>query len=308
MTGENLPSVSIVVPTHHRNSNLECCLEAVSRLDPAADEIVVVDSAPEGPGAREVALRWGARYVREERPGASRARNRGARVASGDIIAFTDDDAAPDSNWLGMILPGFNDPLVGLVVGRVVAPAIDSEICHLYDLCGFTGQGLDRFVLGLETPRWFEKANFLPFGLALNLALRRSVLEHWRGFDERIGVGTPVPGHEEQRAFLDLIELGFRLVYEPEACVRHPLRSKTAEELRRRSLVRMQATAAYFTLLMIEEPRHRHEVLSYIWSKLRRRSEPRAAYGGEPVSQLRRLLARLQGPAMYFRARSINQA
>ena len=275
MTRQDLPSVSIVVPTHHRNSDLECCLEAVSRLNPAADEIVVVDSAPKGPGAQDVALRWGARYVREDRPGASRARNRGAREARCDIVAFTDDDAAPDPDWLGLILPNFLDPLVALVAGQVIAPAIEPEIGRLYDLCGFSGQGPDRVVLDSETPRWFEMTNFLPFGLALNLALRRRVFEQWKGFDERIGVGTPVRGHEEQRAFLDLVELGFRLVYEPEAQVRHPLRSKSAEELRRRSLVRMQATAAYFTLLMVEEPQHRHEVLSYIWSKLWQRTGSR---------------------------------
>jgi glycosyltransferase involved in cell wall biosynthesis len=308
MTEKNLPSVSIVVPTHRRNADLECCLEAVSRLDPGADEIVVVDSAPDGPGAHDVALRWGARYVRENRPGASRARNRGAREASSDIIAFTDDDAAPASNWLGMILPEFLDPSVALVAGQVIAPAIEPAVGHLYDLCGFSGQGNDRLVLDCHTPRWFEKTNFLPFGLALNLALRRSVLEHWRGFDERIGVGTPLPGHEEQRAFLDLIELGFRLVYAPGAYVRHPLHAKSAEELRRRSLVRMQATSAYITLLMVEEPRHRREVLTYIWNKLWQSSASRVVPGAEAASLHRRLLARLQGPGRYFRSRSIKPA
>jgi glycosyltransferase involved in cell wall biosynthesis len=308
MTKQNFPSVSIVVPTHHRNADLECCLDAVSRLNPGADEVIVVDSAPEGPGARDVAERWGARYVREDKPGASRARNRGARAARGEIIAFTDDDAAPDTAWLGRILPNFLDPLVALVAGQVIAPSIEPEIGHLYDLCGFSGQGTERLVFDSETPGWFERTNFLPFGLALNLALRRSVFEQWKGFDERIGVGTPVRGHEEQRAFLDLIELGFRLVYEPMAQVRHPLQLKSPEELQRRSLIRMQATAAYVTLLMVEEPQHRHEVLSYIWNKLWKSNGTRTASGTAPAFRLRGLLARLQGPGLYFRSRSIHQA
>ena len=71
---------------------------------------------------REVAARWRAYYIREDQPGASRARNRGAEEARGDIVAFTDDDAAPDSDWLGSILPQFSDAGVALVAGKVFAP------------------------------------------------------------------------------------------------------------------------------------------------------------------------------------------
>jgi len=298
-----VPTVSVVVPTHNRNSDLERCLATIRRLDPPADEVIVVDSAPTGEGAREIAARWRARYVREERPGASRARNCGARAASGEIVAFTDDDAAPDPGWLGTLLPEFADPHVALVAGKVIVPAMQPQLNRLYELCGFIGQGEDRFTLDAETPQWFERASFLPFGLALNLAIRRSVFEHWGGFDERIGMGTRLPGHEEQRAFLDLIHLGFRLVYAPAACVLHPLVPKTKEELRLRSLLRIQASAAYITLLLVEEPRHRREVFAYVLHKFRGRSsvQPPENQVSNPV--LPSYWARLQGPGIYFRMR-----
>jgi glycosyltransferase involved in cell wall biosynthesis len=189
-------SVSVIVPTRNRNADLERCLEAVSRLKLQPAEVLVVDSAPQGDGAREVAARWHARYLREDEPGASRARNRGAEVARGDIVAFTDDDAAPDANWLKPIVHEFSDSRVGLVVGKVEVPSPEPELNRLYELCGFIGQGDERLVVDRETFHWFEQISFLPFGIGPNLAIRRSVFQQWRGFDTRLGPGTHVPGHE----------------------------------------------------------------------------------------------------------------
>ena len=115
-----------------------------------------------------------------------------------------------------------------------------------------------------------------------------------------------IPGHEEQRAFLQLIDLGFRLVYAPAARVTHPLSALSAEALWMRSLRRMQASAAYLTLLMVEEPRHRSEVLGYIARKLGGGLRRHAVHGAEEIliSRLSRIMARLQGPGLYFKARS----
>jgi glycosyltransferase involved in cell wall biosynthesis len=249
-----------------------------------------------------VAQRWHTRYVLEPRPGAARARNRGARAAHGEIVVFTDDDAAPEPGWLKALLPEFRDPEVALVAGRVVAPVAQPKLEALYELCGFLGQGHARIVVDRDSPGWFEQVNFLPFGLALNLAVRRAVFHGWPGFDERIGVGTAIPGHEEQRAFLQLIDLGYRLVYVPEALVAHPLSPKCAEELCSRSLRRMQASGAYLTLLMVEEPAHRREVLAHVMRWLKHKPSAERAEAGTRPAMLRQIVARLQGPALYFRS------
>lgn len=296
-------SVSVVVPTRDRIGDLERCLQAVSRLYPPPVEIIVVDSAPQRVSAREVALRWCARYLRDNVKGASRARNLGAREACGDIVAYTDDDAVPDASWLNSLVQEFSDPRVALVAGKVVPPTVEPELYRLYELCGFVGQGSDRIVLDRDTPHWFERVSFLPFGLGPNLAIRRSAFRHWCGFDERLGPGTPVPGHEEQRAFLQLINLGFRLVYAPTACVTHPLPAPTIEELRRRGVRRLQASSAYLTLLMIEEPRHRREVLGHILRKLQAASKPKGGMTAEHSFRLQCLIARLHGIGLYFISR-----
>jgi len=301
-TREHALSVSVIVPTRDRNVDLERCLEAISCLDPSPMEVIVVDSSPRGEGAREVTLRWHARYLREDLPGASRARNRGAREACGDIVVYTDYDAVPDRSWLRTILDEFNDGRVALVAGKTVPPETEPGLNPLYELCGFSGQGSDRIVVEKSTPEWFQRVNFLPFGLGPNLAIRRSVFQQWGGFDERLGPGTPVPGHEEQYAFLQLIDLGFRLVYTPDARVTHPLRGCSAEELRMRSLRRMQASSAYLTLLMVEQRRHRRKVLGYIFRKSFGRTKLHGGSKGVRISKIRCLIARLQGPGLYFKS------
>ena len=297
--------VSVVVPTRDRNPELERCLAALARLDPAPREIIVVDNAPRTDGALELATRWHTRYVREDVPGLSRARNRGAREAVGEIVAYIDDDAVPDVGWLRSVRNEFADPRVALVAGKVAPLAANPAFDRLYELAGFAGLGNNRMVVDRDTPGWFEKVNFLPFGAGANLAIRRSAFQLWGGFDQRLGLGTPVPGYEEQHAFLQLIDLGFRLVYSPEACVIHRSPERSAEELRRRGLRRMQASAAYLTLLLVEEPQHRREVLQYLRRKLTAtRSNTRDGAAGLDIPLLRRFLARLQGPWLYFKSRS----
>ena len=47
------------------------------------------------------------RYVREDRPGLSCARNRGLREARAGIVAFTDDDVRVDPLWVAALVRGF---------------------------------------------------------------------------------------------------------------------------------------------------------------------------------------------------------
>jgi hypothetical protein len=59
-------------------------------LDYPRFDVLVVDSAPGNSASRDVAARWGVSYVVEPRPGASRARNRGARQTDAEIVAYLD--------------------------------------------------------------------------------------------------------------------------------------------------------------------------------------------------------------------------
>jgi len=105
---EPLPWTSPAVCTRDRPEDLANCLAALERTlwDPA-QEIVVVDSCSASDATRDVVARFPrARYVREDRPGLDIARNRALRESRSEIVAFTDDDAVAEPDWLRVPLAG----------------------------------------------------------------------------------------------------------------------------------------------------------------------------------------------------------
>jgi cellulose synthase/poly-beta-1,6-N-acetylglucosamine synthase-like glycosyltransferase len=72
-------------------------------------------------------VRWGVRYVVEPLVGLSRARNRGARACDSEIVAFLDDDALPEPEWLSGLLREFEDPLVMAVTGRILPLSVETK-------------------------------------------------------------------------------------------------------------------------------------------------------------------------------------
>ncbi len=88
-----VPKVSVVVPTRNRDELLREALASVmTNLDPRFElEMLVVDNG-EGAHTEAIAHEFGARYLRCATTGASAARNRGLAAATGDLVAFLDDD------------------------------------------------------------------------------------------------------------------------------------------------------------------------------------------------------------------------
>src|SRR5262245_11184433 len=118
-----MPTASVVIPTRNRRATLELLLERIAPQATAAGaEVLVVDNGSSD-GTREALGRLAAtgrlRVVDEPVPGATRARNAGARAARGEVVAFVDDDALPDDGWLAALLAPFANPRVAGVGGRV---------------------------------------------------------------------------------------------------------------------------------------------------------------------------------------------
>ncbi|MGC2423849.1 MAG: glycosyltransferase [Nitrospirota bacterium] len=295
---------SVVVCTRDRPDALDECLAAVSAVAPGA-EIMVVDSAPRYANAEQTASRRGARYILETRPGISRARNRAARESASDILAFIDDDSVPEAGWLEPLLAEFADPKVALVAGRVLPPDADREMLPTYAWFGMVDLGPERKVFDRAVEGWYGLTNLGGVGLGANISVRRSVFNGWQGFDERLGAGAHISGHEELKAFFELVDRGFRLVYAPRSVVRHAF-PHSIEELRRRGLRAVEASAAYLTLLLFEQPAYRRETWDYIKGKLVRIKplyRPEATSGNPLAPGYRILLARIKGVLLYFATR-----
>lgn len=301
------PVCSVVVCTRDRPTELDQCLEALAHLTYPHFDVLVVDNAPSDSRARQLAARRGVRYVIEPVAGLSRARNRGARTCDAEIVAYIDDDAAPEPGWLSALACEFADPLVTAVTGRVLPLGIEREEDRLFAVIGgacFGGE--ERRAVDRQTPFWFELANFGGIGLGMNMAFRRAAFGMWQGFDERLGRGAILYGCEEHHAFFSLLDRGYRIVYTPAAVVRHPS-PPTLQRVREHHLNALAASVAYTTRLFFEEPRYRRATLRYVVEALR--GAPRTWRAETLPSRSRvvspwwNLFALLLGILVYFRSR-----
>src|SRR5919204_1306589 len=251
---------SVVVATRGRPELLHRCLTGLAAQETKPVELLVVDNTAGDNATREVAEGGGASYIVEPVPGVSRARNRGARVALGDVVAFLDDDAVPEPEWLSALLVEFADPGIAAVCGRTLALDSASDGTRHGDRLIFGGPV--RVEVRRDTDDWFERANFGGLGQGQNLAFRGSVFETWHGFDERLGVGTSAQGMEEHYALFSLLDRNWSVVYTPEARVRHPA-PQNVSQARALQLRTIRSASFHLALLLVEEPRYRRRSARY---------------------------------------------
>ncbi len=166
------PKISVVVCTHNGAETLPECLDRLNDLSyPDFETIVVCDGSCDCSAA--IARERGVAVIETEHRGLSHARNRGIREAQGEIVAFLDDDAYPDADWLHYLAAGFRDQSNAGVGGPNLPP--DDE--RLVADCVAAAPGGPIHVLVSD-----REAEHVP---GCNMAFRKSALEEIGGFDER---------------------------------------------------------------------------------------------------------------------------
>ncbi|MCW2699962.1 MAG: glycosyl transferase family 2 [Blastococcus sp.] len=151
-----------------------------------------------------------------ETPGLSGARNTGVRAATGDVVAFLDDDAAADPDWVARMLDAYADPQVAGVGGHVVPawqaprPAWFPEEFLWVVGCSYRGLPTER--AEIRNP------------IGANMSFRRTVFGSVGGFDEAMGrLGKDAAGCEETEFAIRAraADPAARIVLEPAAACRH---------------------------------------------------------------------------------------
>jgi glycosyltransferase involved in cell wall biosynthesis len=210
--------ISVVVPTYKRPESLRRCLDALVHQQTPAAEILVVVRAEDLAGQAVVrSYEQPVRLVLVERPGVIAAMNAGGYVSTGDVVALTDDDAAPHPDWLERIGATYEtDTRIGAVGGRdwiYKQGVLQDGTASAVGTINLFGRVTGNHHLGVGPPRDVDILK------GVNLSVRGELLRRVR-FDERlIGVGTE--HHWELSLCLTLRRLGLRVVYDPRIAVDH---------------------------------------------------------------------------------------
>ena len=209
----------MVVPSYGRPDSLEVCLEALAAQSRQPDEVIVVTRADDDATRALVAARreQGSMPLQEEIvaiPGQVGALAAGCDVASGDLVAITDDDAAPRADWVERLQQCFADPSVIGAGGRDAVTGTEADTgSELVGTVRWYGKVIGNHHLGVGPARDVDVLK------GVNMAYRRDRLLA-QGFDPRLrGSGAQV--HNDLKLCLSLRREGARLVYDPETIVDH---------------------------------------------------------------------------------------
>lgn len=243
---QTAPFVSIIVATRDHPECLTRCLQSLMALHYPYYEVIVVDDAPTTTATADFIQQAypsepKIKYVRENRPGLSWARNCGMSVAKGEIIAFTDDDVVVDSYWLAELVKAFGcGDSVACVTGLVLPLELEAQAQVWFEEFGGLNKGFTRRIF--DRTGNYANIPLYPFatghfGAGASMAFTSAFLHSICGFDPALGTGTRTGGGEDLAAFFQVIKSGNKLVYQPAALLYH---------LHRRDYVRLRKQIYYY--------------------------------------------------------------
>jgi GT2 family glycosyltransferase len=209
-----LPFTSVVVPTFNRPEPLRACLAALAalRYPRARFEVIVVDdggAAPLDALVEPYEARLRLRLHRQPNAGPAAARNAGAALARGELLAFTDDDCQPEPDWLDALgnravhapYHMIGGVTVNALPDNVYSSASQQLISYLYEY----------------SERQRPGARWRGFFASNNLAVPRSGFERLGGFDEAF----PLAAGEDRDFCERWAGHGLPMLLAPDARVRH---------------------------------------------------------------------------------------
>jgi GT2 family glycosyltransferase len=228
------PAISVVVRTCGGLEALERCLDALAQQKPVAGGVEVVLSI-DGPDLAPADVRAAGRglaldVVQAARTGAAAARNGGAVRATGALLAFVDDDCAPQPSWAGALraaLDGHPEAIAG-------GPIVNADP---RDATAAAAHAVLDALYACPTEE---------FVAAANLAIRRERFVALDGFDESF----PTAAAEGRDLCARAVDAGMEVIFAPNATVVHhqpagagSLWRQHAEYGRARRLARQRAQA-----------------------------------------------------------------
>ncbi|MBE6382880.1 MAG: glycosyltransferase [Lentisphaerae bacterium] len=211
------PSVSVVIACPGPSWMLEECLDGLSRQTYENFEVIVLPD--DGVPRREGVVRW----IPTGKVRPAEKRNAGIAAAYGEIVAFIDDDAYPEPNWIECAVKYFADPTIGAVGGPGVTPPGDGYFARLggrvYENIFVSGNYRYRYISGGV----MRDVDDYP---SCNLFVRRALLQTIGSYRTDFWPG------EDTLLCKDIVDMGRRIVYDPWMIVNHHRRPLFLPHLR----------------------------------------------------------------------------
>ena len=207
----SLPFVSVIVPVYNDFERLDRCLNALENqtYPNRLYEVIVVDNGSVSKMDKIVRRYNQAIITVETTPGSYAARNKGINTSKGEIIAFTDSDCIPLSDWIEKGVNGLlSTPNCGLLSGRI----------DLY----FKSKNKMTAVEVYEKINAFPQKNRLEkynFGVTANLFTFKNVLDDVGLFKSNLKSAGDIEWGK--RVHLS----GYKQIYSENTCVLHPARN-----------------------------------------------------------------------------------
>lgn len=202
----------MIIPAFNRPAATARCVGALRLLTPTpgAFEVLVIDDGSNPPltlgGLTEGDDGPRVRIIRQDNAGPAAARNAGARAALGRLLAFTDNDCAPDPGWLTALWQAHLENPVALLGGVTVNAARASVPAQAsQDLLAFLYADMER--------RRYDA----PFFASNNLAVGSERFAELGGFD----TSFPLAAGEDREFGDRFFHAGGTLTLVPDAVVRH---------------------------------------------------------------------------------------
>ncbi len=214
---------TVIICTHNRAELLRCALDGLARMQvpEGGCEVIVIDNAskddtPAVAKAGLARLPVPGRYVLETTLGLSNARNRAVVEATGEVLAFLDDDAIPEPDWLVALLAVYADhPKAECVGGQIQLDWRDP-------IPDWWHAGMDHHLSAIDYGDRVRQLTYPHYPFGANLSFKSTVFARGRQFNPELGRrGVVLAGGEEVDLCLLVEQDGGEVYYAPNSLVWH---------------------------------------------------------------------------------------
>lgn len=198
--------VSVIIPAYNAEKTIGMCLDALTKQDYSGEyEIIVIDDGSTDSTPDIVSQFNKTQLIRQKNAGPASARNKGASVARGEIVLFTDSDCVPEPGWIFEMLRSFHE---------------DREVVGVKGAYKTRQQEITARFVQLEYEdkyNYMLKDRYIDFIDTYSAGFRKDIFMEMKGYD----TDFPVACAEDVELSYRMSNEGYKMVFNPDAVVYH---------------------------------------------------------------------------------------